>query len=127
MKRDMDLIRQIALHIEDSPDGWAPQSFTIEGYTNEQIGFHVLLMIEGGLVQGQDVTSFSRTPAGRASRLTWAGHEFLDAAREPTRWERTKALLAKAGGASFPVWMEVLTRAAIEASRRGLLDSGQVD
>jgi Hypothetical protein (DUF2513) len=114
MTRDMELIRQIALQIEESADGWAPESFSIDGYTEAQIGYHVLFMIEGGLVQGEDVTSLGGPPHGIASRLTWAGHEFLDAAREPTRWERTKALLAKAGGASFPVWMEALTKAAIQ-------------
>lgn len=113
MKRDMELIRQIALRIEEAPGGFAPHPFEVDGYSDEQVGYHVLLMIEGGLLHGIDLTAMDDpTPQAVPSRLTWEGHEFIDAAREPTRWEKTKALLARAGGASFPVWMEALTKAA---------------
>jgi hypothetical protein len=116
MKRDMELIREIALRIEEAPGGFAPQPFGVDGYSDEQVGYHVLLMMEGGLLHGFEVTSMNdSTPLALPNRLTWAGHEFIDAAREATRWEKTKALLARAGGASFPVWMEALTRAAISS------------
>jgi hypothetical protein len=112
MKRDMELIRQIALRIEQGEDGWAPTKLDIPGYTETQVGYHALLMVEGGLVVGSDITSFGGSPSALVQRLTWTGHEFLDAAREPTRWEQTKALLGRAGGAAFPVWIEALTKAA---------------
>jgi Hypothetical protein (DUF2513) len=41
-------------------------------------------------------------------RLTWAGHEFLDAAREPSRWEKARDLVLKAGGATLPIWQQLL-------------------
>jgi hypothetical protein len=48
MKRDMDLVRKILLQIEEHPHGFAPNYLAIEDYTQEQIGFHVLLMGEAG-------------------------------------------------------------------------------
>lgn len=115
MKRDMDLIRAIALAIEDEPSGWAPSPLTVEGFTEQQVGYHALLMIEGGLAVGVDDTSFGGSPSGTVTRLTWEGCEFLEAAREPSRWEKAKTIFAKVGGVTYPVVMEVLTKLATKA------------
>jgi hypothetical protein len=39
MKRDMDLVRKIALLIEEHPSGFAPTNITVEGYSHDQIGY----------------------------------------------------------------------------------------
>lgn len=39
----------------------------------------------------------SQTVRGFVRRLTWPGHEFLDAARNETLWTRTKGNLSNAG------------------------------
>ncbi len=39
MKRDMELIRQMVLAIEDFPSGFAPKTLNIEGYTKEQVSY----------------------------------------------------------------------------------------
>ena len=49
MKRDMDLIRKILLLMEVEPQRKVPG---IEGYTSEQIGHHVYLMMQAGLIEG---------------------------------------------------------------------------
>jgi hypothetical protein len=67
-------------------------------------------MGEAGLVNAIDVTHLgSPGPEALISSLTWQGHEFLDAAREPSRWQQAKAIVAKAGEASIQVWIAVLT------------------
>jgi hypothetical protein len=119
MKRDMDLVRQILLALESEPDGSTGSELTIDGYSDAQVGYHVLIMMEAGLLVGAETTSFGSGPEAIASRLTWEGHEFLDAAREPSRWEQAKKLLGKAGGASFPVWVKVLTEMAVKAAGVG--------
>ena len=82
MRRDMDLVRNLALMIEDHPTGFAPRSLQINGYTEEQIGYHLYIMMEAGLIRGADVTTHgSASPQVLATSLTWAGHEFADAAR----------------------------------------------
>jgi hypothetical protein len=113
MERNMDLIRQIAMAMTQGEDGWAPRPLRIEGYTATQIGFHQLLMLEGELVVGREITAFGGPPEAVASRLTWKGYEFLAAAKEPTRWEQAKALVTKGGGASFSVLVETLTKLAL--------------
>ena len=115
MKRDMDLVRKILFTIEAEPSGFAPR-LSIDGYGDEQVGFHVVLMDEAGLVKAVDVTGDGDTsPMAIPSRITWRGYEFLDAAREPARWEQAKGVMAKVGGASFQVLVSVLTQLATQA------------
>jgi hypothetical protein len=77
----MDLNGQILLQIEDYESGYGPNKIIINGYTNEHI-FHHIIIIDGGLGEGIDVSSMqSSSPQARARRLTWLGHGFIDAAR----------------------------------------------
>jgi hypothetical protein len=107
MKRHMDLIRQLLLEIEANPSATEPCEPAPAGYSEEEIAYHATLLREAGLIEGADTDS--RAGAAVAPiRLTWAGHEFLDVAREPRRWTEAKRVLAKVGGASLSVWKKVL-------------------
>lgn len=99
MKRDMELVREILLAIEASPSGFAPRPLQIRDYSAEQIGYHVLIMDEGGLIEA-DVTTTknSASPGALAKRLTWQGHEFLDAARDPGIWKKAMGLVKEQAG-----------------------------
>ncbi|MGA3094330.1 MAG: DUF2513 domain-containing protein [Dehalococcoidales bacterium] len=108
MKRDMDLIRQMLLAIEAEPSGWAPDKLEIPNYTQEQINYHAVLLGEAGLAIVGDIST-GENPAAMVSRLTWAGHEFLDASRENQIWNQAKDAIAKIGGASIPIWTALLT------------------
>lgn len=109
MKRDMDLIRKILLAIEADEHGFAPK-IEIDGYTEEEIGYHAILLGEAGLVKVSDVTSMgNKSPEAIITRLTWAGHEFLDASRNNRIWNQAKDAIAIVGGASIQVWTEVLS------------------
>ncbi len=121
MKRDMDLVRNILLAIEAEPTGYAPEKLVIEGYTKDQIGYHVFIMIEAGLIEGQDVTSMgSSCPVGVATRMTWHGHEFLDACRDLTRWNKAKGIVAKIGGATIEVFKQVLTELMVNQAKQAI-------
>lgn len=110
MQRKMDLVRAILMRIEGSASGWVPHNFGIEGFPADQVSYHAHIMMQEGLVEGSDVTHMgSSEPEVIPSSLTWKGHEFLDLARDPERWTRAKALIAKVGGAPISVWMKVLT------------------
>lgn len=105
MKRDLDLIRKTLLAIEDHPQGYAPD-LKFDGYTDEQIGYHAYLIIDAGLAAGQDVSSSGRnSPEGMIANLNWAGHEFPEAARDDTRWNKAKGIVKDKGGS---VTMDVL-------------------
>ena len=50
MKRDIDLIRKLVFTIEEHPHGFAPNEINIDGYTSEQIGYHLYTMLDSGLI-----------------------------------------------------------------------------
>jgi uncharacterized protein DUF2513 len=113
MKRDMELIRKILLAVEASPSGWAPSEvheLQMEGYSEEEVGYHALLVIEAGFAKGEDMTGAGLSPRGFLYRLTWQGHEFLDAARDDTRWNKAWTIVReKAGSVTVDVLKQVLT------------------
>jgi len=109
MKRDMDLIRAMLFAIEADEHGFVSK-IEVPGYTEEQINYHAYLLGEAGLAHVVDVTSFGdKSPEAIVRNLTWAGHEFLDSARENNVWNQAKEKISKFGGASLPVWLALLT------------------
>jgi hypothetical protein len=115
VRRDMDLVRKILLALEEHEHGFGPNPLIVEGYSAEQIGYHIHLMAQGELVIGLDDTTFgAQSPKAIASSVTWKGHEFLDASREPSMWNRAKGLAGRAGNSSFTVLLETLTRTALK-------------
>src|SRR5919108_4568300 len=110
MKRDMELIRNPLLAVEASPTAWAPsavQELQMEGYTEEEVGYHALLIIEAGLARGQEITGLGLSPRGFIYRLTWDGHEFLAAAKDNARWKKALGIVGQGAGA---VTLDVLTQ-----------------
>ncbi|MFM4928558.1 DUF2513 domain-containing protein [Aeromonas veronii] len=56
------------------------------------------LLIEAGLVEGKMSRVLGGGPINfTATRLTWAGHEFLDAIRSDTVWNKTKETFTTKG------------------------------
>jgi hypothetical protein len=105
----MDLVRKIRFAVEGSETGWAPSPIEFEGFTDEQVGYHVLLAIEAGLITGEDTTRLNGPPEALAGRLTWSGYEFLDAARDDTRWNDAKRTIGtKTGALSFTQLTDLL-------------------
>lgn len=118
MKRDMDLVRKILLDLEKHEHGRAPSQLEIEGYSQEQIGYHVHLMDEASLLRAADVTHRqSPSPQATPISLTWEGHEFLDAARDPSRWRSALDIAREKGGA---LTFEILKAVLVDLARRAL-------
>lgn len=84
MKRDMLLIREILLSIEENDE-----VLHIEGFSSKNIESHMKLLIEALLVERKSfgVNSFVTT----TTKLTWNGHEFLDSIREEEVWNTIKS------------------------------------
>ncbi len=111
MKRDMDLVRSILLEVEEKPPsdhGWV--DIKVEGYTPEEIWYHVKILDEAGLIKAHDLSSF-RSDEWKPERLTWEGHEFLESSRDKNRWEKAKKIMAdKVGGVSYELIKLLLTQ-----------------
>ena len=109
MKRDIDLIRQILLALEDATEFDTPLNLTVEGYDENDINYHVYLLDQAGLIKAFDFSS-DEFPDWRPSHLTWNGHEFLATAKDDTRWKKAKAMVTKHGGsATFEIVKTLLT------------------
>jgi hypothetical protein len=93
MKRDMNLIRLLLLETE----GEDPKP-DLSTYSENQSVYHSALLIEAELVHGEVILDGSGQPTGAIIlRLTWAGHEFLDAARNDTIWHKASDRIKKSG------------------------------
>jgi hypothetical protein len=104
MKRDMDLVRDLLLAIENDPnfDGMRrimpdePGDLGITEHSYEEVVYHLVLLIEAGLLVGKLTMQMPII-----SKLTWQGHDFLDTVRDPVIWRETKEGAKKAGGFSL--------------------------
>ena len=99
MVRDLDLVRKILQHFEDKSDWNYEENQTFEGYDDKIVSYHIDIIYEAGLINGEPV----RSKQGRLYdvlpfRLTWEGHEFLDNVKDRPRWVKIKSLLADKGG-----------------------------
>ncbi len=119
MKRDMDLVREILMVCADHEHGYAPRGLAIKGYSEEQIGHHVYLMMQAGLVEGANVTaSEDPSPLAELLSMTWAGHEFLEASRDEGLWSKAKQAAASTGGMVLDVLKSVLIGLATSAAKK---------
>ncbi len=107
MKRDMDLVREILLKLEAHPAQIFGAEMEIDGYSKEEINFHLMLMNEAGLINADD-SSAGTEIYFLPLWITWAGYEFLDDAKNDTRWGRAKSIMQKTVGVSFEVLKEIL-------------------
>jgi hypothetical protein len=110
MQRDMDLIREILLKLEAHPHGFAP-ALEIDGYTDEQIGFHVSIMGQARLLDVHEVTTHGAgSPRAIPSAMRWEAYEFLAAIKDESTWKKSKAtLMSKTGTLGFELLKAVLT------------------
>lgn len=109
MKRDMDLVRKILLKVEMNQSANDIVEVHIDGYSEDQIAYHIAILTEAGLLE--NIHNGRIVPVNITSRLTWAGHDFLDACRDEGRWQEAKKIIEeKVRGASFDIIKLVLTR-----------------
>ncbi|MDQ3813557.1 MAG: DUF2513 domain-containing protein [Armatimonadota bacterium] len=116
MKRDMELARTILLKLRDQDElnKTVLLENEIEGYTKEQVLYHIKILAQAGLVEAMDASS-SDELYWIAESLTWEGQEFVDAINNETVWNKTKDIVKEEGG-SIP--FEVLKNLAIQVAAK---------
>ncbi len=95
MKRDMDLIREILLEVEKCPSLGGCR-IEIPGHSQEEGYYNAQLAQEAGLIDARFVPGSTDF---HVFRLTYAGHEFLEAARNDTLWTKAKETVIRNTGA----------------------------
>lgn len=112
MKRDMELVRKLLLHIEEQfiYEPLDSTDIVIQGYSMEQIGYHFRIMEQGGLINAIDAgASGDESCYYLIDGITWWGHELLDTIRNDNVWNHTKEILKPLGSVSLDILKSVAT------------------
>lgn len=98
MKRDMDIIRKVLLHIEENYEDTALYNIEIDNLDMKTIAYHCKILHDAGYIsdyKGQfyddEIGEFG------VGSLTWEGHEFLDKIRDEKIWKKTKSTIREKG------------------------------
>jgi hypothetical protein len=100
MKRDADLVRDILLSVEADYIGIESDVTTDQDIINH----HLHLMIDGGLLNGQEINEGQ----WRIYGLTWQGYELLELIRD--RWETIKRVLNDVSCYNFEFIQQIARR-----------------
>lgn len=110
MTRDLELIKQILLKLEER-ESCSPEEIEIDGYEADAIAFNCILLQEAGFITGEmnDERGGGELIAAWPARITWNGFEFLDLSRNKDAWNKTKGFLKEKGASvSISLFTEVL-------------------
>jgi hypothetical protein len=116
MKRDMDLVRKILFAVEEAEPEVGGVELEIEGYDEETVFEHLRLLAKAGYLEAFDLSTLE-TSEWRPARLTWSGHDFLDAARNDSIWTKAKSRLLDQG---VGLSIELLKAALISVAKEKL-------
>lgn len=116
MKRDMDLAREILAQVEASTEtgGWV--ELNLPNREEPEVWNHVHLLAEAGLIEAVDLRAHDGL-RWEPKRLTWSGHDFIEASRDPSRWEKAKSIVRDRGGAMV---LEALKDVLITLARQAV-------
>lgn len=98
MKRNMDLIRDLLIYFVEADESRPLPAPSVKrgslDVSKDEVNYHIHLLREAQLIEA---TKFEREPYWSVRSLTWSGHEFLDAARDDTRWNKAKQITVETG------------------------------
>lgn len=117
MKRDLLLCRELLLEIESWETSLGSRSISIPGYTDNEVGYNLHQLVDGGYIEGTDISSHGdQVHRYMPSRLTSAGHDWLDRARDEDRLRKAVKTIGERGGdLSLRTVGAVLERLALSA------------
>lgn len=122
MKRDLELVRKILFAIEAKPDvgSWlAPSQMNLIDWSEQEVNYHLLILEEAGYIKTIK-QNYDNETHYFALRLTWDGHEFLEAARDDTRWNKAVSTLGRFGTFAFDILKPILVDIARQSIRAAL-------
>jgi len=119
MKRDMELIRQI-LQSAEALEFVKGETHELYWSKSKHEAYQIALMKDAGLVEAAVNTTSHIPTLASISRLTWAGHDFLDASRDDTIWKKAMINIIKPGASyTFSLLVEWLKQEAHDRIFRG--------
>jgi hypothetical protein len=116
MKRDLDLIREIMLVLEDKLEyGKNFQSTHLIEFMQdkklsaEKLAYHLGLLVESDLIRAKE-HKFSNDPTEYLiNTITSIGQDFIDTIRQDTTWNKIKEKASSIGGFTLPLLVDIGT------------------
>jgi hypothetical protein len=112
MKRDMNLVREILIKLENHNEKEFVGYFTLEEYDDDLVTYHLGIMDDAGIIGGRFLYADDKM-LWSSLKISWDGHEFLDAIKNENVWSKVKGVVQEKGG-SIP--FEILKALAIKTS-----------
>ncbi len=88
-------------------------------YTPEQIAYHLRLAQDAGFVVAKFLVD--EADIFMVERLTYEGHEFLDAAREDKLWNKAKETVLKNAGTLTVESLKIALAMLMQQAARGMI------
>lgn len=111
LQRDMEVVRRILISIAEKSS--ADPSKEMD---HDALQYHLWVTQEAGRIDCFSRFGHEGGAAFHSLELTWAGNEFLEAARNDSVWNKARAIvLDKTGAISFEVMKTVLVSLAMKA------------
>ncbi|MDP2893014.1 MAG: DUF2513 domain-containing protein [Sulfurimonas sp.] len=111
MKRDLDLLRKILLHLENDVEYGNSinstklyQHFT--EYKESEFLYQIFLLNDSGLITATD-RSGNDYKLFYIKEITSKGHDFIDSFREQDIWNQTKEKVKSIGSFTLDTFMEI--------------------
>ena len=115
MERNWDTIREVLIKFEELDPKKGP--LQLKDFPEDrtyEYSYHVELLLEAGLIHGEMSKTLGRhAQSFWADRLTWEGHELLDAIRSDTVWNKTKSSFVKCG---LSMTLDLIKRVATDVA-----------
>ncbi len=115
MKRDLDLIREIMLVLEDKMEYGKNFKSTqlievIQDKTlsAEKLAYHVGLLVENDFIKAKEYKYQSGEPTDYLiNTITSQGQDFIDTIRQDTTWNKIKEKVSNIGGYSLSLFIDI--------------------
>ncbi|MBC1525469.1 DUF2513 domain-containing protein [Listeria booriae] len=125
MRINQDCIRDILLYIENltlsemqhgiESEELSEVEMLTEKYSKDDIVYSLIQLIDAGYLEGETYEYVYDPTSVRVDKITWEGHEFIDATRSETVWLKTKEKVSKLIGETS---LAVLTQVATAVSKQ---------
>ena len=113
MKRDMELIRDILVAIEECDDPHGPGRLESPHHNPSVVTYHIGLLVDAGYVRATDASTH-QGHTFLVKGLTMQGHDLAASLQDPDVWSETKAKLGDRFGRAA---LEVVAAAAVAVAK----------
>lgn len=114
MKRDLDLIREIMLVLEDKMEYgknfMSDKLFEImknETLSIEKLAYHIGLLAESNFIKVKEHKNYNEVSVYVINTITSDGHDFIDTVREKNTWNVVKEMAVKIGGFTLSLLVDI--------------------